>query len=140
MTQPSLDPDAIIARVEREAEEAQQRAVVAQRFATDVAAMRAEARSPRGEVSLAVDTSGRLTALDLTDGALELPASELAALILSVAASAQKRAARAAIALSEEVFGAEAGVVGQLRGEFEARVGDLSGDEETDGGPTGVRW
>lgn len=137
LTQTSLDPEAIIARVEREVEEAQQHAVVLHMIRDGC---RREARSPRGEVSLAVDTSGRLTALDLTDGALELPAPELAALILSVAASAQKRAARAAIALSEVVFGAEAGVVGQLRGGFEARVGDLSGDEETDGGPMGVRW
>ena len=137
VTQSAFDPDELIARVEREAEAAQERAIVAQRFAADVAALRSEARSPKGEVTLGVDTSGRLTSLVLTDDALELAPAELSALILQTAATAQKRVARAAVALSEEVFGAQDGVVGQLRGEFEARVGDL---DEDDDAPTRIRW
>jgi hypothetical protein len=137
VTQTPLDPDELIALVERQAAEAQERAVVAQRFAADVASLRSESRSPNGEVMLDVDTSGRLTSLRLADSALELSAADLSALILATAATAQKRVARAAVALSEEVFGPDDGVVGQLRGEFEARVGAL--DEDDEAGP-GVRW
>lgn len=133
-----VDPDELIARIEREAAAAQERAVVAQRFAEDVAALRGEARSPRGEVSLSVDTSGRLMTLDLDHAALDLGPAELSALILRTATTAQKQVARTAVTLSEEVFGPDDGVVGQLRSEFEARVGDL--DEDDDGSREGVRW
>lgn len=137
VTHDAFDPDELIARVERQAAEAQERAVVAQRFADDVAALRSQARSPKGEVTLGVDTSGRLTSLVLTDGALDLAPTELSALILAIAATAQKQVARAAVALSSEVFGETDGIVGQLRGEFEARVGPLDDDDPE---APGVRW
>lgn len=88
--------------------------------------------------------SGRLTSLILTGDALDLAPAELSALILAtaatalaIAATAQKQVARAAVALSSEVFGAGDGIVSQLRGELEARIGSL---DEDDPASPGIRW
>lgn len=137
-TQAGFDPDALIARIERQAEEAQERAERAQAFATEVGALRGDARSERGEVGATVDVSGRLLALDLTEAATRLAPEELSALILRTAGDAHRRASRAALARTEAEYGADSATTAQMRGELESRVGSL--DDEPDDDRPGIRW
>ncbi len=124
-----MDPDELIARVEREALDAQARAVKAQDLADGITAIRGEATSPRREVTLSVDAGGKIAALAIAEAAMELPPQELSALIIATAARAQKAAGRQAIALTEEAFGATSSLAGQVRDEYAARIGPVDDDE-----------
>jgi hypothetical protein len=138
MPQPySMDPDELIARVEREAIEAQQRAVKAQDLADGIAGIRGEASSPRREVSLTVDVGGKIATLALSDDAMDLSPNELSALIIATATRAQKAAGRQGIALTEQSFGVDSSLAEQVRAEYTSRIGSLDDDDDR---PTGLRW
>lgn len=114
--------DALIARVNAQVVEAQERADRARQLRIGVDEVRGKASSPRNEVEVAVDSSGRLTNLQLTDSALEYRASDLAALIVKTAQAAHRKAGEQVIGLAADAFGEDSDVVTRVRGELAERV------------------
>ena len=82
------DPDEALARVQRDIEAAQRRAVAAGEVRGRIDAIRGRASTPSGDVSLEVDVTGRLTALDLDENALDRGARELSRLVVELVARA----------------------------------------------------
>lgn len=126
------DPEALIAQVERQVLEAEQRAASATQLVQQIEAIEAEGRSRDGDVRVRVDSSGRLTGISFDAAALSLSASQLEVTVLGVAREAQRSAARAAIELAEASLGD--GLASQLRGEYESRLGSLDDERQTDQG------
>lgn len=120
-----FDPEELIAQVERDVVAAEARAAQAQQFAAEVTAMRGEARSPRGEVRVAVDLGGKLLDVAFSDDAVELSPQALARLVLTTADEAHRRAGRQAMQHAEQLYGADAAVTIEMRREFESRIGSL---------------
>lgn len=116
------DPDAAIARVQRDIVAAQERAVRAVEVKASIDRVRGRARSRRGEVRVEVDVSGQLTDLELEESALELRARDLAMLIRETIAVAVRDAGRLAVALTDDAYGEGSAISTQLRGELDARA------------------
>ncbi|WP_417563877.1 YbaB/EbfC family nucleoid-associated protein [Microbacterium sp.] len=121
------DPDVLIARVQEQVAQAQQRAQAAQQMRAEVEALRGTATSARREVSVTVDASGRLIDVDLADAALDLRARDLGRLIVATAGAAQRDAGEQAVAVASRAFGDDSPVVDRLRAELDART--ASGEE-----------
>ncbi|QCB94234.1 YbaB/EbfC family nucleoid-associated protein [Cellulomonas shaoxiangyii] len=113
-----FDTDGLVARIEEQVAQAQENARRAEQVRDQFEQVRGRAASPHGEVRVTVETTGRMTALELADDALRLDARDLAALILETVATAQRQAATESIALVEGTFGAESGVAANLRSEL----------------------
>lgn len=114
-----LDADLAISRVQQQIDQAKERAAKATAMRVDVEAVRGVAASPRREVTVTVDASGRLADVELADAALELAARDLGRLIVETANQAQRKAGEKAIALAAEAFGEESAVVAHLRTEID---------------------
>lgn len=114
------DPDDVIARVEQQIAAAQQQAERARAFQDEAAAARGSAPSPRGEVRVSVEASGRLTEVALSARAYELAPQQLGRLIVETARAAQRVAGDRVLQLAAEAFGTDSGVVERLRGELDA--------------------
>jgi len=114
-------PDDAMARVNQQVAEAQERAKRATEVRLEMEALRGTARSPRGEVSVEVDTSGRLLGLTLTEDAMELGERELASLIVATTHAAAARAGEKAVELAAEAFGEESATTTRLRDEITER-------------------
>lgn len=112
------DADATIERIQQQIVEAQQRAEAATAMRQQVEAVRGVGYSPRREVTVTVDASGRLLSVDLAESALQFNARALGKLISDVALDAQRKAAAKAAELAAEVFGEDSAVVSHLRGEL----------------------
>jgi DNA-binding protein YbaB len=117
--QAGADADAVIARVEKQMAAAQEQARRAQAFQDQVKAVRGVARSPRGQVQVTVDASGRLAAVDLADAAFDLSPRDLGRLIVETADAAQREAGAQAIELAGEAFGEDSPVIDRLRAELD---------------------
>lgn len=115
------DPDAAIAKVQRDIELAAERAERAQQVKVEIDAVRGRGRSPRGEVVVEVDASGMLRDVRLTDDAMVLRADELSRFVLDAARAAQRDAGAQAVAIAEESFGEDSPMTAHLRGEVEQR-------------------
>ncbi|WP_181408391.1 YbaB/EbfC family nucleoid-associated protein [Schumannella sp. 10F1B-5-1] len=127
----SGDPDEIVAQVERQVLAAQARSDAATRLVTEIESIEAAGSSSGGEVTVRVDSSGRLQGVAITAESLRSGPEQLEKLVLEASAAAQKRAARAAVRLTESSIGG--GLVDQLRGQYESRLGDLGEPDEDDG-------
>jgi DNA-binding protein YbaB len=112
------DADAAIARVEQQIAAAQEQAERGRRFQEDVAAVRGSATSPRREVRVTVDASGRLLDVQLADAAAELALTDLSRLIVEAARAAQRDAGEQAVRVAADLFGEEAGATARLRAEI----------------------
>ncbi|WP_158609705.1 YbaB/EbfC family nucleoid-associated protein [Cellulomonas triticagri] len=117
------DPDAALQRVQDDIRAAQQRAEQAADFKDTVDAIRGRARSPRGEVTVEVDTAGQLVDLRLADDATEIVARDLSAMILTTVRAAATDAARQALAATAQAFGEQSPVTAQMRAELAPRLG-----------------
>ena len=122
-----LDADLAIARVQQQIADAQERAAKAQAMRADVEAIRGTATSPRREITVTVDSAGRLMAVDLADAAYDLEPRDLGRLLVDTAEQARQRAGQQAIALAAEAFGENSSVVEHLREEI-----DRTAPPETD--------
>lgn len=122
------DPDAALARVQRDIVVAQERAAKAVEAQAAIAAVRGTGRSPRGEVSVDVDASGMLRDLHLTEDALRRRPDDLADLILDAARAAQREAGARAVAVAENAWGGDDPAVEHLRAEVEQRYAPPGGD------------
>lgn len=107
-----------MARIEQQVAQAQETARRAEQVREEFEQVRGTAASPRGEVRVTVETTGRITALDLHEDALRLGPRDLSALILQTVGVAQRQAATESIALVEGAFGAGSGVAANLRSEL----------------------
>jgi DNA-binding protein YbaB len=136
MPRPWGDPEAAIARVTEQIAEAQQRAVQAEQVRVDIDALRERASSPRREVTVTVDASGRFTDLELTRDAMSLAPDALARLIIQTTARAQRAAGERAIQIAADTFGADSPAVEHLRGEVATRTPDRFGSDDE---PIGYR-
>ncbi|MFF1530860.1 YbaB/EbfC family nucleoid-associated protein [Cellulomonas sp. NPDC058312] len=117
------DPDAALARVQADIRAAQERAEQAADFQEVVGRVRGHARSPRGEVTVEVDTTGQLVNLQLADAATDIVARDLSGLILDTVRAAAKDAARQTLAVTAETFGEQSPVTGAMRAELAPRLG-----------------
>ncbi|WP_199423041.1 YbaB/EbfC family nucleoid-associated protein [Actinotalea solisilvae] len=115
------DPDAAIAKVQRDIELAAQRAERAQQVKAQIDAVRGRGRSPRGEVVVEVDASGQLRDVVLTDAAMDLRHDELSRHIVEAARAAQREAGGRAVAIMGEAYGEESPLTEHLRAEVEQR-------------------
>lgn len=115
------DPDAALAKIQRDIATAQERAVRAEQVKAEVDAVRGRGRSPRGEVVVEVDASGQLRDVDLTDAAMALRPDELSRLIVEAARAAQREAGGRAVTIMGEAFGEDSPLTAHLRTEVEQR-------------------
>jgi len=115
----SAGADAAIARVEEQVAAAQARAAQAQQVQADIDAVRASATSPRREVTVTVDATGRLAGVRLSDAAYDLRPDALGRLIVETANRAQRLAGEQALEITATAFGADSPVVAHLRDELE---------------------
>ena len=93
----------------------------------EITALRATARSRGGDITATSDASGALTALTLTDDAMERHPADLARAILETAAAARESAGRKAVELAEEALGPDSSGVAMLRAEVASRAAAQDG-------------
>ncbi|PKI89917.1 hypothetical protein CW368_12190 [Actinomycetales bacterium SN12] len=105
-------------RFAAQVEQAHRRAEAAVAARIEIQGVRERVVSPRGELSVVVDASGRLLDVGLTDAALRLTPGALSRLILEMAQKAQWAAGERAVQVAAEAFGEEDAAVAHLRGEI----------------------
>lgn len=115
------DPDAALAKVQRDIEMAAERAERAQQVKAQIDAVRGRGRSPRGEVVVEVDASGQLRDVVLTDAAMDLRHDELSRHIVDAARAAQREAGGRAVAIMGEAYGEDSPLTEHLKAEVEQR-------------------
>lgn len=115
------DPDAALAKIQRDIRAAQDRAVRAEQVKAEIDAVRGRGRSPRGEVVVEVDASGQLRDVVLTEAAMALRHDELSRYLLEAARAAQREAGGRAVAVMGEAFGDDSPLTEHLRAEVEQR-------------------
>lgn len=117
-----LGPAEVRERVARQIEEAQQRAAAATGVRTEIESVRERASSPRRELTVTVDASGRLLDVELAVAAMDLDARALGRLIVETAGRAQRAAGERAAQIAAEAFGEDDPAVAHLRSEIEERL------------------
>jgi len=122
VTTPYDDPDAAIARVQRDIAEAEARAQTAADVRASIDRVRGRARSPRGEVDVEADATGQITDLQLADAALLLRPQQLATLIRETIRAATAAAGRLAVTLTDDAYGEGSAYSARLRAELDARA------------------
>lgn len=114
-----LDADLAIARVQQQIADAQERAAKAQSMRADVEAIRGTATAPHREITVTVDSGGRLLTVEFADAAYDLEPRDLGRLVVDTAEQARQKAGQQAIALAAEAFGEDSPVVDRLREEID---------------------
>lgn len=115
----SAEAEAAIARIEQQVADAQDRAAQAEQVQADIDAVRASATSPRREVTVTVDATGRLAGIRLADAAYDLRTDALEKLIVETANRAQRVAGEQALEISRAAFGADSPIVDHLASELD---------------------
>ncbi|MGN8026732.1 YbaB/EbfC family nucleoid-associated protein [Microbacterium sp. 22242] len=121
-------------RLAVQVEQAQQRAEAASAVRSEIEAVREQATSLRREVTVAVDASGRLLDVTLSEAALQLGARALGRMIVDTSVKAQQAAGARAARIAAEAFGEDDPAVAHLRSEIEARA------PKSDGLPDGIEY
>ncbi|MDQ4215261.1 YbaB/EbfC family nucleoid-associated protein [Microbacterium sp. ASV81] len=122
-------PGEVRERLARELEQAQQRAAAAAGVRADIEAVRERLSSPRRELTVVVDASGRLLDVGLTEAALQLGPAALGRLLVETANKAQQAAGERAARIAAEAFGEDDPAVAHLRSEIEERAPKADGIE-----------
>lgn len=122
-------------RINRQIEDVQRRAVQAQEFAQQAEQVRGSASSPRDELTVTVDSLGRLSDLTLTDHALGLGTDGLAAAIVEAAGRARTTAGEQVVTMAADLWGADSQTVAALRDTY--LPADVSGPEPGQPDPFG---
>ncbi|MDY6214737.1 MAG: YbaB/EbfC family nucleoid-associated protein [Schaalia hyovaginalis] len=108
-----------IRRIEEQVAHANQRADLMKSFQQRVEELRGTATSQRREVSVQVDSGGRLTDVEFTAGFAKLSTQEMADVFLRTLAAARKDAAATARILAIDTFGEDSPVTEQLLAAYE---------------------
>jgi|GEM_PF-686569 Uncharacterised BCR, YbaB family COG0718. len=124
------DAESSIARVRSQLADTIARAEEAQQLKGRIAAVRGRATSPRGEVEVEVDATGRLLDITFDADVARLAPAELSRAVLAAVARAQRSAGDEAIALTADVFGEGSETVALIRGEVDERMPRLPDDDE----------
>lgn len=104
-----------LARLDEQMAEVKRRADRAAQLRDEVDALRETGTSQGREVSVEVDSIGRLVSLTLTNAASGLAPDDLAALILDTVSAARQRAGSAVMAKVEDAFGAYSETAAAMR-------------------------
>lgn len=118
------------AKIDALVAEAELRKDATKNLTEELRAVSAQARSPRGEVSVVAQPSGRIESVQFAESAEELRASDLTRLVTATIAEAQHRAALAALEMSAQVLGEDSPAFEQLRAEALAAFPD-AGNTDT---------
>lgn len=121
-------------RLAVQVEQAQRRAEAATAVRVEIEAVREQATSPRRELTVTVDSSGRLIDVALTDAGLQLGARALGRMIVDTSVRAQQAAGARAARIAADAFGEDDPAVAHLRSEIEARA------PKADGLPDGIEY
>ncbi|MBZ4487197.1 hypothetical protein LQ938_00060 [Microbacterium sp. cx-55] len=109
------DPDEVLARVEADARRSEERAAKMPAFEAALAQVRGEAVSPRRDIRLEVDSTGRVTALRISEPALGRGAQRLSHEILGLIRAAEADSRRATLESVEQLLGPDDPITRQLR-------------------------
>lgn len=123
------EPDEVLARVQDDVRRAQKRAEALPRLQAAVDEIRATARSQRRDISVEVDSSGRVTRFEILDGAFDRGGRRVSSDVMALIASAQKGARAKTLAATAELLGDDDPIASMMR----AEVG------VPDSGPSGWR-
>lgn len=116
-TDPLAAVEAARAKVDAQLAAAEARRAGVTQLAEAVKDAVSTARSPRGEVTVTAQPTGRVVSVVLTEAAESLAAPELSRLLTETVALAQHRAAMDALDRSAAVLGDGSPLVAQMRGE-----------------------
>jgi hypothetical protein len=111
----SLDPDESLAAVAADARRSEQRAAQMPAFEAALAQVRGEAASPRRDIRVEVDSTGRVVGLRIAEPALSRGAQRLSQEVLTVIRAAEADARRATLESVERLLGADDPITRQLR-------------------------
>lgn len=114
--------DDVLGTIQKQIDQAQQTARVAQALRSDIDALKVAEQSPRREVTVTVDSTGRLIDLRLEDAAASLSLADLERVILDTARTAARKAGQRAVALAEDHFGEGSSVAQRLQSEVDERA------------------
>ncbi|QCQ17405.1 YbaB/EbfC family nucleoid-associated protein [Microbacterium sp. RG1] len=117
-------------RIDEQVAQAAAHADEMQLLAAQISELSAEVSSPRGEVSITVDVSGRLTDLRFDDSAFDLTPRELSALVLDAVAEGYRRTSTASVDLAEATLGPQSPTVAHLRDGVEANAPRINRPDE----------
>ena len=133
-----LSPEAQLAldRIDEQVADVQRRAERAARLRDEVDALRESATSTGREVSVEVDSLGRLVGIGFDAGAYNLPPRELGDVVMRTVAAARDRAGRAVMARVEDAFGADSETAAALRTTYQPPT-PPEGDPPRRPGPAG---
>jgi DNA-binding protein YbaB len=123
------DTESSIATIREQMAATLARAEQAQGLKDQIARVRATSTSPRREVTVVVDASGRLVDVTFSADATNLSPDELSKEVLAAVARAQREAGDQAIALTADIFGEDSETVAMLRSEVDERMPDLPADD-----------
>jgi hypothetical protein len=132
-----FDPQAAAAidRINAQIAAAQEHAEKAVALRDRVESIRERATSPDREISVEVDSLGRITDLELTEAAYAHTPAKLAKLILATFNDAHRIAGQTTITMAEATFGAESESVAALRETYLPPEPPES-DDKSDDSPT----
>nr|WP_300142635.1 YbaB/EbfC family nucleoid-associated protein [Propionicimonas sp.] len=115
-----LSPEAAerLVRLDEQLADVQRRADQAAQLSAEVDAMRESGTSAGREVSVEVDSVGRLTGISFTSAAYALSPDELGEVVLDTVQTARARAGHAVMAKVEATFGADSATAATMRETF----------------------
>ncbi|MDR1432513.1 MAG: YbaB/EbfC family nucleoid-associated protein [Propionibacteriaceae bacterium] len=133
-----------LARVAAQIDEAERKAERAAQLRDDIAGLQVEFASADGAVRVRVDSLGRLEHLELGEGARQLTAQALSALVMDTVNQARAEAGRQVMGQVEDVFGTGSDLANQMRDTYlPPGLGEDDPGPEPDPGPRApgfIKW
>jgi hypothetical protein len=111
----SLDPDESLARVTADARRSEERAAKMPAFEAAIAEVRGQAVTPRRDIYVDVDSTGRVVSLRIAEPALARGAARLSQELLTLIRAAEADARRVTLESVEQLLGADDPITEQLR-------------------------
>jgi DNA-binding protein YbaB len=121
------EPDEVLARIDDDVRRVQQRAAILATLQQTVDGIRGTARSDQHDVTVEVDSSGRVTDLRIEDQAFQRGGRQLSGEILALIRAALRSAREQALAATAELVGEDDPMIGVIRAEDEAAAANSHG-------------
>jgi DNA-binding protein YbaB len=121
------EPDEVLARIDDDVRRVQQRAAALAELQRSVDGIRGVARSDQHDVTVEVDSSGRVTDLRIEDQAFQRGGQQLSGEILALIAAALRSAREQALAVTTELLGEDDPMIGVIRAEDESAAAGSHG-------------
>lgn len=109
------NPDDQIRLVHEQVKQAQERAKKAAQMAREVEAVRESAASAKREVTVEVDSAGRVQNITFTESAFDLEPAQLSAVVLETLNKAKTKAGQRVMRLAESAYAGDTALIGKLR-------------------------